>query len=111
MNAKPPSVAQSYFNHCLKTVEVRKVDNAALGYMMRKLRQTQGVSLRYVARQMDLSAPYVSDMELGRRNWTVERVESFLKSLPQMPEVLSLRIRSAPSESVSAMKLGKKEGA
>ena len=38
------------------------------GPRVRELREAQRISLRTVAKALELSAPYVSDMELGRRN-------------------------------------------
>lgn len=38
-----------------------------LGTYIRDLRKKKGLSLRELARQLNLSAPFVSDVELGRR--------------------------------------------
>lgn len=39
----------------------------ALGETFRRERERTGMSLRHVAHQLGLSAPFVSDCELGRR--------------------------------------------
>lgn len=39
-----------------------------LGDRIRELRETKDVSLRAFARKLDVSAAFVSDIELGRRN-------------------------------------------
>ena len=41
---------------------------AALGMLLREMRQAHNVSLRALARKLKLSASFVSDVELGRRN-------------------------------------------
>jgi transcriptional regulator with XRE-family HTH domain len=48
---------------------------------MRFARVEAKISLREMARRMGVSAPTVSDWELGRRRWTRKRVEEFLKQL------------------------------
>ena len=88
-----PDIAASFYNHCTKTIEVRQCDHTALGYMMRKLRIVQSVSLRRIAKKLNWSPFYVSDLELGRRSWSVNRVQMYLNALPQMPEAPSLHIR------------------
>lgn len=44
----------------------------ANGARIRSLREKAGMSLRELARQLDVSAPYVSDLELGRRSFSEE---------------------------------------
>ena len=52
-------------------------DHEAIGAVMRKVREDAKLSLREIARRLHLSAPYVSDLELGRRNWTRSRIADF----------------------------------
>lgn len=54
----------------LKTVPSRTVDHAATGANNRKRRLKANLSLREVAQELGISAPYLSDLERGRRNWT-----------------------------------------
>lgn len=56
-------------------------DQAQIGKMMRGSREGQNVSLREVARRMKLSAPYLSDLELGRRGWTQARVLQCMEAI------------------------------
>ena len=61
-----------------------EVDDARTGSGIRRERLKARVSLRAVARAMNLSAPYVSDLELGRRGWNNEllmRYSSAMKLL------------------------------
>lgn len=37
---------------------------------MRDMRIKNGKSLRDIAKVLGFSAPYISDLELGRRNWS-----------------------------------------
>lgn len=45
-------------------------DPRVFGMAARVLRKSAGLSLREVARRMGFSAPYVCDLEYGRRQWT-----------------------------------------
>ena len=45
------------------------IDPIFQGHAMRQLRLRQKVTLRTVASRMGFSPAYVSDLELGRRNW------------------------------------------
>lgn len=68
----------------MKHIITRKVevtDEIATGAKMRELRLQTGVSLRQVARHMDLSAPYLSDLERGRRAWTESRAMEFIAAV------------------------------
>lgn len=44
---------------------------------MREARLKAGLSLREMARRLKMSAPYVSDLELGRRGWTEKKIEQW----------------------------------
>jgi transcriptional regulator with XRE-family HTH domain len=57
-----------------------QLDHVAAGTTLRKLRKSKHLSVREVARRMDLSAPYVSDLELGRRHWSEDLIENFQKA-------------------------------
>lgn len=56
---------------------VREIDHEATGYLFRQARKKAKLSLREMSRRLKVSAPYVSDLELGRRNWTQEMSERF----------------------------------
>ena len=56
----------------LPTIPTREVDNTKAGQMIRAARTKAEVSLRRLALAMGKSAPYLCDLELGRRNWTPE---------------------------------------
>lgn len=47
----------------------------------RSLRIKSGLSLRRVARIMGISAPYLSDLELGNRAWNAGRVKQFKQAI------------------------------
>lgn len=59
----------------------RVTDNAATGQLMREARQRAGLSVREMARRLGQSAPFVSDLELGRRGWNDKRIEQWAKVL------------------------------
>ncbi len=54
----------------LRTHLVEEIDQSATGSDARNARRRTGRSLRFIAKKMGISAPYLSDLELGRRNWT-----------------------------------------
>lgn len=49
--------------------------------MLREERLLARLSVRELAIKLKLSAPYVSDLELGRRSWRPELVERYLAAL------------------------------
>lgn len=51
-----------------KTIKV--IDHESTGEYWRQRRESEGMSLRETARRSCLSAPFLSDLERGRRNWT-----------------------------------------
>jgi predicted transcriptional regulator len=71
--------------HCTsKTVVI--INNRALGESMRRMRGDLGVSVRCLSRRMGVSASYLSDLELGRRNWSEILVERYLFQLDSEDE-------------------------
>lgn len=50
-----------------------------MGQEMRKAREAAGLSLRETARRLSITAPFLSDMERGRRNATVKWVQKMSK--------------------------------
>lgn len=60
---------------------VHEVDNVSTGILMRAARENGGLSLREMARRLNYSAPFISDLELGRRNWTQEMVDKWASVL------------------------------
>jgi len=60
---------------------VREVDHETTGHLFRQARKKAKLSLREMARRLKLSAPFVSDLELGRRNWTEKTAERFIDIL------------------------------
>lgn len=60
-------------NLAMKQVWV--ADHVATGANVKALRITAGVSLRAVASLMGVSAPYLHDLERGRRNWSADKLK------------------------------------
>lgn len=69
------SVPFNMCEHCGGSGE--SLDHEAVGSAMRSVRVEAKLSLREVARRLCLSAPYVSDLELGHRNWTRSRITDY----------------------------------
>lgn len=59
----------------------RVPDPVFVGQKMRKLRKSEGKTLRAVARAMDLSAAYLSDLELGRRGWSKSLQQAYVRGV------------------------------
>ncbi len=58
-------------------VKAKEIDHKKTGELARADRERAGLSLRMVAKRMGFTPPYISDLELGRRNWSTELVEAF----------------------------------
>lgn len=58
-------------------------DHARIGSEMREARKVAGVSGRQLATRLQCSPAYVSDLELGRRCWTPEKMRWYRDALPQ----------------------------
>lgn len=61
----------------------KEIDHYATGQSLRLLRKGAGMSLREMARRMTLSAPFLSDLELGRRNWKEGAIRLYQSILTQ----------------------------
>ncbi len=61
-------------------------DHARIGAEMRKARMAAGISGRQMAARMTASPAYVSDLELGRRCWTPEKLRWYMDAMrPNAP--------------------------
>jgi predicted transcriptional regulator len=65
------------------TVALRE-QQAKLGAALRACREAKGITLRDVARKLGVSAPFVSDCELGRRNLSDKHREAYQRLLRPM---------------------------
>jgi transcriptional regulator with XRE-family HTH domain len=63
----------------------------AFGHTIRKLRIEKGISQEAFANMCDLHRTYISDVELGKRNVSLENIQ-------KMAEALSLSIHDVFSE-------------
>lgn len=68
----------------MREQKVVVIDHVASGKKARELRLNTGHSLRSVAAYMGYSAPYLSDLENGKRNWSPVLAEQFLIALDNM---------------------------
>jgi len=67
----------SYLEHKEEVV----IDHKATGEAMRKHRTDADLSIRQVAKVYGVSAPYISDLENGNRNWTEERAAQYMEAI------------------------------
>lgn len=57
------------------------MDPRLMGLQMRTVREKRRVSVREMARRLDLSAPYVSDLERGRRSFNADLIRRYKEAL------------------------------
>ena len=57
------------------------LDPRLQGQQMRQLRKRKGISVREIARRTGLSAPYISDLELGRRAFNTDLIQRYKQAL------------------------------
>ncbi len=67
----------------LPVMTVEKIDHVAAGAAMRAMREKKKVSLRAVATRLGFSPAYVSDLELGKRNWDKDKAAKFIAAINQ----------------------------
>ncbi len=60
----------------------------SMGQRLRELRETAGLSLREVAKAANVSAPFLSDVELGRRFPSQETLNLIAQKLRATPDEL-----------------------
>lgn len=74
-------------NHSNKLIAVAKLNREILykqiGKMMRKAREEKGISLRELARRIDCSPMFLSDMEKGNRGITENWVGAVIAALEE----------------------------
>ena len=56
-------------------------DHVAIGERLRKLREFRRVQAKTVAEILGISQSYLSDLEHGRRWWTMEKIQQYEKAL------------------------------
>jgi len=69
---------------CTEPVNVPMVKRTKLGNNMRFLRLEAGISVRDMAKRLDVSRSYVSHVELGKRSISVQRLALFLEQCNQI---------------------------
>lgn len=57
--------------------QVNLIDHVATGKIAMRRRKALGLSLRQASAIMGFSAPFLSDLERGRRNWNPNALEKF----------------------------------
>lgn len=61
--------------------KVQEINHVETGAGFRAERERAGISLRELAAAANMTAPYVSDLEQGKRNWTQERLNFWTELL------------------------------
>lgn len=90
---QPCSTEEYILNFFSRPQQVWVIDARALGQWCRDWRKSTGLSLREAARRAKWSAPYVGDLELGRRKWTLKTLTRYLKAIPGEAKRPEMQIR------------------
>jgi transcriptional regulator with XRE-family HTH domain len=61
--------------------------------ILRDLRVSRKVTLRELAKRLHRSAPYISDLELGRRGWSGPRVRMYIEAMGEPFEPFQMKFR------------------
>lgn len=69
-------------NLAIKTVNV--TDHLRTGEKARDARKTERLSLQQLADKLKCSKAYLSDLELGRRNWTEKLVLNYAAAIASL---------------------------
>jgi transcriptional regulator with XRE-family HTH domain len=59
----------------------QEIDSRRLGQDLRNKRISRKISLRDLSERMGICAPYLCELELGRRRWSNGLIERFEKAL------------------------------
>jgi len=65
----------------MATLKKEVIDHVETGKRVRAERERAEMSLRKLAHFMGISPPFLSDLELGRRNWTKDRFDLAMRIL------------------------------
>lgn len=93
---KPLTLEEKFCALHMKQVLKFELDEVALGSQLASFRAKQDVTLRSHAKAMGYSTAYVSDLEKGRRHWTVVLISRYLNALPAKVEFPEQKIRGCP---------------
>lgn len=64
-----------------RKISIDQINHEETGRAARNGRKAEGFSLRAVANKMQFSAPYLSDLENGRRQWSQKLLMTYLGAL------------------------------
>lgn len=68
----------------LPTKSIPQISHVRAGKLIRRVRREHGIPQWELAYAMNISAPYISDLERGRRNWTAERFHLAAKTIREL---------------------------
>jgi transcriptional regulator with XRE-family HTH domain len=71
----------------LPMIKISDINHAEAGKRIRAARIAGNISLRSLAGKMHISAPFLSDLERGRRNWSDYKfwqAESLIKEMSKL---------------------------
>lgn len=73
--------ACSFSRSCEKCFGIGvEINSGRLGEKLRQLRISRELSQKSVAEAMSVSGGYLNDLEQGRRDWSLEKLKSYLEA-------------------------------
>lgn len=69
------------------TKQVEAIDHVATGAACRKWRVSVGTTACAVATKLHISASMVSDLELGRKNWSEPKLEEYVDAVKALTTI------------------------
>jgi len=70
----------------IKYVKTLIIQHYETGQEARRVRTKMSVSLRSLAKRMEISPAYLHDLEVGRRNWSIKLMRRFEQALTDTGE-------------------------
>lgn len=70
---------------CSESVTREELNHVKFGGALRALRMDKDISLRSMAKLLGISAPYLSDMELGHRRFQISHQMEYMKIVTKKP--------------------------
>jgi transcriptional regulator with XRE-family HTH domain len=86
------------------------LDHSAIGLTLRARREAISLSMRYVAKSIKVSPMFLSDLERGRRNWTLARIKEYENALDPLKadDPVVNRIRNRARAEIEAYEKNRK---
>ena len=65
----------------IKLIKTLRIEHVETGANARREREERRISLRRMAKYLGFSPAYIHDLELGKRNWNMNKIRAYEKVL------------------------------